>query len=187
MAGVDKGFVTLAGSSLITRAVARAGTQVSPLAIGASGDPSRFSEFDVPVIPDATSPTIEGHAGPLASILGGLEWTAAHGGDRLATFSVDAPFFPDDLVARLTQAAATPKTISVAASQGRAHYVFGLWPTTHTGDLRKFLEAGASRSVRKFLENHAMALVDFPSAPIDPFFNINTPDDLAAAERMVGE
>jgi molybdopterin-guanine dinucleotide biosynthesis protein A len=155
------------------------------LAIGAADDPGRFSAFDVPVIADAGSPAIENHAGPLAGILGGLDWAAALGGDHLATFAVDAPFFPDDLVARLGEGAVSPDMISVAASGGRAHYVLGLWPTTLAGDLRKFLESGADRSVRKFLENHDVVEVDFSASPIDPFFNINKPDDWATAEQMV--
>jgi len=91
-----------------------------------------------------------------------MEWAASHGADRLATFAGDVPFFPTDLVERLGEAAVAPDMISVATSGGRNHYVFGLWATTLAGDLKKFLESGTSRAVRKLLKTTQRSRSTFP-------------------------
>ena len=184
MGGADKCFADLGGRPLIAHAIERAQHQVSALVIGAGGDPARFGAFELPVIADA----IGDSAGPLAGILAGLEWAAEQGSGRLATFAADVPFFPLDLVARLGgEAAAIKGAVAIAASGGRSHPVFGLWPVELAGDLRDYLESGGRRSVLVYLDGHDIAEVDFPAQPTDPFFNINTPDDLAAAEQKVGE
>lgn len=101
-------------------------------------------------------------AGPLAGILTRMEWAASHGADRLATFAEAVPFFPTDLVGRLGEAAVAPDMISVATSGDRNHYVFGLWATTLAGGLRKFLESGTSRAVRKLLKTTQGSRSTFP-------------------------
>lgn len=187
MAGGDKALQLLAGKPMIAHAIARLVPQVSALAINANGDPARFAAFGLPVIPD----TISDFAGPLAGILAGLEWAAAQSEvTHLVTAPADSPFAPADLVSRLRTA--PPDRIAIAACAGETHQVFALWPVVLADPLRSWLEAGKSRKVLAFVESQPHRIVAFDlvmtkSGPLDPFFNVNTPDDLAEAERLARE
>ncbi len=187
MGGTDKCFAEMRGKPLIAHAIDRARGQISGLVIGAGGDPARFDALGLLVIPDA----VEDFGGPLAGILSGLEWAAGEGFSWLATFATDTPFFPMDLVARLSEEVARrSESIAIAASGGQTHPVFGLWPVELAPDLRTYLESGESRSVSAFLDGRKVAQVDFSAEaadPLDPFFNVNTPEDLEEAARRPTE
>ncbi|RUX32473.1 molybdenum cofactor guanylyltransferase MobA [Mesorhizobium sp. M2A.F.Ca.ET.042.01.1.1] len=188
MGGGDKPLLSLGKARLIDHVAARLKPQVAALALNANGDPARFAGMGLPVIED----TVPGHAGPLAGILDGLEWAAKQTTCRwLASAAGDTPFFPDNLVERL--AAAThdrPGVIAVASCEGRWHPTFALWPLGLRDALHHFLVDEDNRRVSAFMERHGHVEVEFPiieagGQKIDPFFNINTPDDLAAAERLL--
>ncbi|PBB80945.1 molybdenum cofactor guanylyltransferase MobA [Mesorhizobium sp. WSM3879] len=188
MGGGDKTLLSLGKVRLIEHVAARLTLQVATLALNANGDPARFAGTNLPVLAD----TIEGHAGPLAGILTGLEWAAADTGYRsLVSAAGDTPFFPGDLVERLAVAArARPGAIAVASSDGRWHPTFALWPLGLRDALRHFLVEEENRRVSAFMERHGFVEVEFPMLEaggerLDPFFNINTPDDLAEAERLL--
>lgn len=190
MGGGDKCLCLLAGRPMLGHAAARLGPQVGALAISANGDPRRFGDFALPVIADS----IAGLAGPLAGILAGMEWAAREAGrTHLVSAASDTPFFPADLVSRLAVASAgAPARIAVAASDGRSHPVFGLWPISLREDLRHFLEDGSTYKVTAFVEKHDFVLADFPMLALnkgmaDPFFNVNTQADLIEAERIHAE
>jgi molybdenum cofactor guanylyltransferase len=181
MGGADKAFLTLAGRPLITHLVERLAPQARPLAINASGDPARFAFTGLPVLPDG----IPGHAGPLAGILAGLDWAADLGATAILTAAVDTPFLPDDLGSRLRKAAGR-SGLAIAASPDasghlRQHPTFGLWPVALRPDLRAYLGAG-DRKVMLWAEAHGAGIAEFPSEPFDPFYNINTAEDLRDAE-----
>jgi molybdopterin-guanine dinucleotide biosynthesis protein A len=187
MGGGDKPLGMLAGRALLEHVIARLEPQVHVLAVNANGDPARFAGFGLPVLPD----TVEGFAGPLAGVLAGLEWTATDTTARsLVTVAGDTPFFPGDLVDRLAAASAgRPGAIAVASSAGRWHPTFALWPVDLAGSLRAVLVDRDERRVKAFIEQQDHIEVDFPFPQVagityDPFFNINTPDDLAEAERL---
>lgn len=185
MGGGDKGLRVVAGMRLIDRVVARLGPQCAPLAINANGDPARWAELGLPVLPDS----LPDHPGPLAGVLAGLDWAATLGAPAIVTAAADTPFFPADLVARL-RAAAPPSGLVLAASPdatGRVHRhpTFGLWPVSLRDDLRAALTGGL-RKIVIWTDSHAAATAEFPADPFDPFFNINTPDDIAEAERLLG-
>ncbi|CAN7729489.1 molybdenum cofactor guanylyltransferase MobA [Mesorhizobium sp. LjNodule214] len=186
MGGGDKTLLVLGGRRLLDHVVARLAPQVGPMALSANGDPMRFARFGLPVLAD----TVEGYAGPLAGILTGLEW-ASMGCNGVVTAAGDTPFLPEDLVDRLTAAAADhPGAIAVASSGGKRHPTFALWPLGLHDALRRFLVDEDNRRVSAFIERHGFVEVAFPmwnsgEHEIDPFFNINTPDDLAAAERLL--
>ena len=182
MGYVDKGLMALGGRPLLEIAIERARGQVSDLILNAAGDPRRFAAFGLPVVADV----IEGFAGPLAGILTGLEWAAAHRPEVawVATFATDAPFLPGDLVARLA-AATGDAHMACARSAGRTHPVFGLWPVGEREALRRALVDEDLRKVDLWTARYRMAHVDFPCDPVDPFFNVNTPEDLATAERLI--
>ena len=188
MGGGDKPLLSLGKIRLIEHVTARLGSQVATLALNANGDPARFAGTNLRVLAD----TIQGHAGPLAGILTGLEWAATNIGCRLLVSAAgDTPFFPGDLVERLADAARErPGVIAVASSDGRWHPTFALWPLGLSDALRHFLVEEDNRRVSAFMERHGFVEVEFPMLEaggerIDPFFNINTPDDLAEAERLL--
>ncbi|WP_457107307.1 molybdenum cofactor guanylyltransferase MobA [Methylobacterium sp. P5_C11] len=177
MGGGDKPLLRLGGRTLLERVVERLGPQCGAgLALSANGDPARFSGFPGPVLPDP----VPDQPGPLAGILAGLEHAAAQGIARMVSVSGDAPFLPEDLVARLL-GAAPDDGIALAASGARQHYTIALWPTALRDDLRAFLERG-ERRVGGFIARHGAATATWPVEPVDPFLNINSPEDLAAAE-----
>lgn len=188
MGGGDKPLLSLGKARLIDQVVSRLGPQVGTLALNANGDPARFAGTGLPVLED----TVQGYAGPLAGILTGLEWAAENKTCRaLVSAAGDTPFFPGDLVERLTAAAREgPGAIAVASSDGRWHPTFALWPLGLRDALRHFLVDEDNRRVSAFMERHGFVEVEFPMIEadgqrVDPFFNINTPDDLAEAERLL--
>ena len=183
MGGDDKCLMPVGGTRLIEHVIRRLRPQVTALALNANGDPARFAEFGLKVLPDGMA----GQPGPLAGILAGLDWATARGASAIVTVAGDTPFFPRDLVARL-RATAGPSGLALAASpdpEGRVrrHPVFGLWPVALREDLRVALEGGL-RKVVLWADAHGAGTALFESRPFDPFFNINTPADLAAAEAL---
>jgi len=184
MGGGDKCLHLLGGETLLSHAIARARPQVTALILNANGDAARFVGYDVPIVADS----IGGFAGPLAGILTALEYASKRHPDcsHVASFATDAPFFPVDLVARLiaaTKSQAMP--LACASSGGRTHPVFGLWPLSLADDLRHAMTQQDIRKVDIWTARHGIATADYPSLPFDPFFNINRPQDLAEAERML--
>ena len=184
MGGGDKCLRRLAGETLLARVIERAAPQVGPLILNANGAPKRFAAYGLPVVADV----VEGHAGPLAGILTALDWAAAHAPacPLVASFATDAPFLPRDLVATLAEARSNAGAdLACAASGGRAHPVFGLWPVALRADLRDALVGRGERKIDRWTARHALVEVAFPCDPVDPFFNANRTDDLAAAERLI--
>ncbi len=182
MGGGDKGLRPLGGRPLLAWTIERARPQVTALALNANGDAARFAEWGLPVVPDG----ISGFAGPLAGVLAGLEWAAGSvaGATHVASFATDAPFLPRDLVSRLAASLAGGAVLACAASGGQLHPVFGLWPLALRQDLRRALEEGI-RKVDQWTARYRLDAVDFAIEPVDPFFNVNRPEDLAAADRLV--
>ncbi len=184
--GGDKALAMLSGETILARVVAGARPQVGALALNANGDPERFAEYGLPVIADV----IADYAGPLAGVLTGLEWAAEHAPDCpwVASFATDAPFVPADLVARLLAAVARDGAeMACAASGGRAHPVFGLWPVALAGELRHALVAEGTRKIDAWTARYRLAVAEFACDPVDPFFNLNRPEDLARAETLVAQ
>src|SRR5690348_11809459 len=183
MGGGDKSLKLLAGRPILAHIVERAAPQVRALALNANGDAARFAAFGLPVVADS----VADFAGPLAGVLAGLDWAAARvpGATHVASFAGDAPFLPRDLVARLAAAVAQGHMLACAASGGRAHPVFGLWPVALRDALRRAVAQEGIRKVDAWTGRYDLAAVEFAAVPIDPFFNANRPDDLAEAERLM--
>ncbi len=183
MGGGLKGMASLDGRPLLAHAAARAGPQVARLAVNANAPAEEFTELGLPVLPDP----VAGFVGPLAGVLAGMVWAREAGYGWVASFPCDAPFFPETLVRGLA-AEAGGADIVTATSGGRRHPVFALWAVGLADDLHHALAEEGLRKVDRWTARHRMADVDFPVPPEgDPFFNINTPDDLATAEaRLAG-
>jgi molybdopterin-guanine dinucleotide biosynthesis protein A len=190
MGGGDKGLLDLAGKTMLARVIERIEFQVGRVIINANGDPARFERYGLPVVAD----TIHGFAGPLAGVLAGMRWSATQMPNArwIATVSSDAPFLPRDLVARLGAAVAdAPMSIALAQSGGTLHPVIGLWPVALADDLERQLDDGV-RKVLQWTDRYGTVPVGFEFVKIgarmvDPFFNANTPGELAEANALLAK
>lgn len=187
MGGGDKCLRPLGGRPLLAHLIDIAAPQVDRLILNANGDPARFDGFGLPVVPDV----IEGYAGPLAGILTGMTWVAENQPDAswLMSFATDAPFVPNDLVARLKSAVdARGAVMARAASGGRGHPVFGLWPVALRDELRAAMIDEDMRKIDRWTARYDLAEVIFePARGVDPFFNVNSPENLEEARRLLAE
>lgn len=194
MGGGDKCLLPLGDGTILDQVIARLAPQVSGLALNANGDPTRFDGLGLPVMPD----TLRDFPGPLAGVLAGLDWAANQGADTIVTVAGDTPFFPETLVLHLSDTAegmthplvlaATPRaegeaTKSMSRSGLIRHPTFGLWPVALRDDLRAALQDGL-RKVVLWTEKHGGREAVFTD-PGDPFFNVNTPEELAQAQSMM--
>ncbi|MDF0602385.1 molybdenum cofactor guanylyltransferase MobA [Psychromarinibacter sp. C21-152] len=186
MGGGDKTLLPLAGKPVLSHVIGRLAPQVSQVVLNANGDAARFAPFGLPVLPDPTPD----HFGPLAGVLAGLDWAAGEGLAEIVTVAADTPFLPPDLVEKLRYASERhEKPIAIAVTPDgaggyRRHPVFGLWPVFLRGDLREALQDGA-RKVMDWVALYGAAEATFLADPVDPFFNINTSEDLQQAEEIV--
>ena len=181
MGGGDKGLKVLGNDTVLGHVIARLQPQVGELALNANGNPERFRSLNLPVVPDS----IEGYVGPLAGVLAGLDWAAEQGADHIVTAAADTPFFPADLVPQLLLACESQnQPIALARTEDGRHPTFGLWPGALRDDLRSDLNAGL-RKVVAWTDKHGTAYADFATDAFDPFFNVNTPEDLERARSLL--
>lgn len=186
MGGGDKTQLNVGGKTLIAHALERLQTQTRRIAINSNGDPEPFARFSLPVIKDS----IEGRAGPLAGVLAGMNWAAEQGCKAVVSVAGDTPFFPQDLTNRLVEAAQISDVpIMIAASRNSdnelvRHPTFGLWPVDLRENLMKAL-AGGVRKVVAWADKHGIESVEFERGSVDPFFNINTREDLEFARELL--
>lgn len=186
MGGGDKILLRIGDTTILHRVLERLRPQCARLILNANGDPARFAATGLPVVPDS----VPDFAGPLAGILAGLDWTAQHAPDTewVASVPGDCPFLPRDLVSRLHAARLAANAPLACARSGEwRHPVVGLWPVALREDLRRALAEESLRKIEIWTARHGVALVEWPDKPIDPFFNVNTPEDAAAAERLASE
>ena len=184
MGGGDKALRLLEGIPLLERVIERLRPQVEALVLNANGDPLRFARFALPVAADS----VPGFAGPLAGVLAGLDWAVSHRPDcpYVVSVATDAPFLPVDLVARLAEGLdEAPADLACAASGGRSHPVFGLWPVRLRGDLRRAVVDHGIRKVDLWTTRHKLTTVPFADQPVDPFFNANRPEDFETAAVLL--
>jgi molybdopterin-guanine dinucleotide biosynthesis protein A len=183
MGGGDKALITIGGATILDRVLARLTPVCIEIILNANGDPARFARFGLPLIADS----VPDFAGPLAGILAGLDWAAEHapGTAWIASAPGDCPFLPDDLVPRLHAArVAAGKPLACARSGDWRHPVVGLWPVALRDDLRRALLDEGLHKIEVWTARHGVAIAEWPAVPRDPFFNVNTPEDVAEAERL---
>src|SRR5215831_3944011 len=188
MGGGDKARIEIGGVSILDRVLARLSGQCVDIIINANGDAERFADTGCTVVPD----NVPDYPGPLAGILAGLDWLAAqdNGVEWLLSVPGDCPFLPDDLAERLHAArvkmgAGVP--LACARSGEWRHPVIALWPLALRKDLRKALVDEDLRKIEVWTARHGIAVADWPAEPVDPFLNVNTPQDAAQAERIAAE
>jgi molybdenum cofactor guanylyltransferase len=183
MGGGDKPMRTIAGRTILERVIARLAPQCAGLILNANGDPARFASFGLPVIADS----VADFPGPLAGILAALDWTASQRPEVKFVLSAaaDCPFLPRDLVARLDEAReAQDAELAVAASGAQTHPVIGLWSVALREQLRHALVVEDIRKIDRWTARYKLVTVTWPTTPLDPFFNANTVEDIAEAERL---
>lgn len=183
MGGGDKARIKIGNVTILDRALTRLGPQCSRLIINANGDPKRFGDSGLPVVADS----VPDYAGPLAGILAGLDWAAANAPaiEWLASAPGDCPFLPLDLITRLHQARKAGGTSLACAQSGEwRHPVVALWPVELREDLRRAVVEEGLRKIEVWTARHGVSLAEWPVAPVDPFFNVNTPQDAAHAEGI---
>ena len=183
MGGGDKCLKRVGGKAILDHVIERLTPQVGPIVLNANGDPARFAAHRLPVAADV----VPGFAGPLAGVLTGMEWAAANapGCGWIVTVAGDAPFVPADLVARLVAAVESQQAeMACVTSNGRDNPVTGLWPVRLAADLRRAVVEDGIHKVDTWTARYRLARADFAAEPFDPFFNVNTPDDLAMAEAL---
>jgi molybdenum cofactor guanylyltransferase len=183
MGGGDKGLRTIGGQAILARVVERVRPQVEALVLNANGDPARFAAFGLPVVSDS----VPDFAGPLAGVLAGLDWAAVHHPQAhyIVTVPADGPFVPRNLVRHLADALATEDAELVSAASGAQTYpVVGLWPVRLRQALHDALTKEGVHKVDAWTRRFRRAIATFPAEPVDPFFNANTPEQLAEAERL---
>ena len=186
MGGGDKGLIRIGGMPILDRVLARLKPACSEIVLNANGDPARFAPYHLPVVADG----VPDFAGPLAGILAGLDWAATHapGVTWLASAPGDCPFLPMDLVTRLHAArAAAGLPLACARSGEWRHPVVGLWSVALREDLRRALTVEGLRKIEVWTAKHGVGIADCPATPVDPFFNVNTPEDAAAAEHIASQ
>jgi len=183
MGGGDKALIEIGGRTILDRVIETMTPQCDALLINANGDPARFAGFGLPIIPD----DVPDFAGPLAGILAGLDWAAMHRPDIawMASVPGDCPFLPADLVAKLHAARAeADMPLACAKSGDWRHPVAGLWPVTLRADLRHALVNEGLHKIEIWTARHGIAIAEWPDRPVDPFFNVNTPEDRARADEI---
>ncbi len=186
MGGGDKALLQIGDATILDRVLGRLRLQCTGIVINANGDPKRFAATGLSVVAD----TVPDFAGPLAGILAGLDWAAAYAPDVAWVGSVpgDCPFLPSDLVGRLHAARAASGTPLACAKSGDwRHPVVALWPVALRADLRRALLVEGLRKIEVWTERHGVALAEWPDSPFDPFFNVNTPEDAARAEKIAAQ
>jgi len=184
MGGGDKPLKELGGQPILERVIDRVKPQVHHLILNANGDPARFAKYGLPVVADV----IEGHQGPLAGILTALDWAAENvpDADYVVSFATDAPFVPRDLVVQLMASVMAGETpLSCAMSGDRTHPVFGVWPVALREDLRRAMIDEEMRKIDKWTARIGVTHVPFATDPLDPFYNVNRPENLAEAEALL--
>jgi len=183
MGGGDKALIRIGNQTILSRALARLQPQISGVVLNANGDPARFASFGLPVVADS----VPDFAGPLAGVLAGLDWIAANRPETEWMVSVpgDCPFLPRDLVARLHAARiAEGKPLACAHSGDWRHPVVGLWQVSLRENLRHAITGEDLRKIEVWTARHGIALADWPTEPVDPFFNVNTPEDVEMATKL---
>jgi molybdopterin-guanine dinucleotide biosynthesis protein A len=186
MGGGDKALIQIGGATILDRVLGRLGPQCSGIILNANGDPARFAGAGHPVVAD----DVAGFAGPLAGILAGLDWAAAHAPAVrwIASAPGDCPFLPRDLVGRLHEARiAASLPLACAKSGDWRHPVVGVWPVELRHDLRRALVEEGLRKIEVWTARHGVAIAEWPTEPVDPFFNVNTPEDATVAQRLAAQ
>jgi molybdopterin-guanine dinucleotide biosynthesis protein A len=178
--GRDKAFEEINGQSILTRILARLKPQADLIVINARDGQDQYSKTGYRLVPDI----LQISTSPFAGLHAALQFARHENFDSVLTVPCDTPFLPDDLVARLSGG---ESDAVIAASAGQMHYLTGLWASSLHAKLENFLFEGQLFRLQDWAAYCKAVAVDWPVEPYDPFFNVNTPNDLAEARRIAME
>jgi molybdenum cofactor guanylyltransferase len=183
--GTDKTRLYIGERLMPERVIDRLKAQARWLVLSVNDESGRAHASGLPLALDAGAR----FGGPLIGILSGLKWARQNTDARwVVSAPADAPFLPGNLVSRLSAERAPEAEIAVARSLGRLHPTIALWPVALADPLETWLAGSSQRAVRAWLETRRWSAVDFAcNGGIDPFFNVNTPEDLAVAREHAGK
>ena len=176
--GGSKPLRTLAGKTLLDHALALAQHWSPLIGISVRDAASAFHSTGACFLPDTAG------CGPIAGIASALSFGRSSGVGLVLTIPCDTPFLPLDMVDRLSDALVPSATTAIAASGGRLHPACALWRVEADAALPPYLASGRA-SLNGFAEALGAVEVEWPVAPVDPFFNINSATELAEAEALI--
>ena len=184
MRGKNKTLMTLGGKRLIDHAIQKVGRWGKYIALNVNSDLEVFEGYNLPLITD----TVGGFLGPLAGILSAMEWAEKIGCSRVLTVAADTPFFPDTLGPELDTHSSDYEIVMAATENEfgklERHPTFCIWTVNLKDNLRQSLLRG-SRKIVSWSDQFKIKNVKFSSVNlVDPFFNINTKEDLIEAKRI---
>jgi len=182
MGGIEKAFLKVGDATILDRVIACLRQGCAEIVINANGDPARFVRFGVPVVADDWT----GQMTPLAGLHASLGWAARRGLEWLVTVPADTPFLPVDLVPRLAAEVQTAGAV-IAASRDYGHYVVGAWRTGLFAQLDHAIRNEGLFKARDWVSRCKARRIVWPAESFDPFFNINTQEDLAEANRIAAD
>ncbi|MEN3931068.1 molybdenum cofactor guanylyltransferase MobA [Microvirga sp. W0021] len=186
MQGSDKALLPFGKVTFIENAVIRLSPQCHLILISSNSEDTSFRQFDCPIINDGP---FLGRS-PLAGIYAAMSWLGEHRPDIqwLTSIAVDTPFFPDDFVSRLHETQKTSGKLAVMAkSGGRQHPVNSLWSVKLISQLKQTLTENSHLSISRWLQERDCAEAVWDHSPIDPFMNINTPEEKRAIEQLLNK
>ena len=178
--GREKAFELIRGQTILDRVASCLRYQSAAVVLNASGDVNRFHDMGLSVIPDIRTDI----ATPLAGVHAALNHARENGFDAVLTAPSDAPFLPRDLLKRLLGG---QRPAAIAASCGQQHYLTGLWSHELLPEIERALSEPRTPRLQDWVRLCGAAVVEWPAEPYDPFFNVNTPQELAKAERIAAE
>jgi len=181
--GHDKSGLVLAGQSLLERTQHRLQQQVADITLCVRTKREDLGQFEQ--ITDVVS---DDRGGPLLGVLAALRGAHAKTeNDFVLTVPVDTPFLPLDLVDRLRDVMDDVGSPAVVAKSGnQIHGLTALYRTDVSALAEQLILGEGERMMRAFHEKIGSAQAVFESSNGDPFFNINEPADLEAAEKRAG-
>ena len=180
--GTNKSLLRVGQATILQRIVACLRHQSDHVMLNSNISTPEGEMTGLPVVPDR----VQNVQTPLAGLHAALVWSAGQGCEWVLTVPGDTPFLPADLTSRLLAAAGESKA-AIAASGGQSHYVIGLWPTSLAAELETAMMRDGMFRVRDWASHVKAITVEWPVDRYDPFFNVNTPEELARARLLAEE
>jgi len=181
--GKDKLFLEINNKKLIEHTIDKVKKYLKEVIIITNQDNEYFSKNNLITVKDC----IEGQLGPLVGILTAMKWAKENltKCSWIATFPCDTPFFPESIIKNFIHESKKKESLILcASSHGRKHNIFGLWSLDLYGKLQDDLINKKVRKVQDWTEKNKIKNLEFKFKDYDPFFNINTQEDLEFAKKL---
>jgi len=181
--GKDKLFLEFNNKKLIEHTIDKVKKYLKRIIIITNQDNEFFSKNNLTTVKDC----IEGQLGPLVGILTAMKWAKDNLSkcSWIATFPCDTPFFPESIIKSFIEESKKKESLRLcASSHGRKHNIFGLWSLNLYDKLKDDLINKKVRKVQDWTEKNKIKNLEFKFKDYDPFFNINTEEDLEFAKKL---